>query len=83
MEARVKSAFGNGSPTLALEKTTDKKSNDQVDTRNSKTGMLKPNSVGAVYRHDPDYVFDFVCDIVFDRLIEEVRLERERNGEDR
>ena len=34
------------------------------------------------YALDPEYIFDYVCDYVFDQIIEEMRMERERNGDD-
>ncbi len=83
LEARVKNAFGSSTnPALALEKDSAKKSNGEIGKRSSVDGKPKAGTVGARYAIDPDYVFDFVCDYVFDLLIEEMRMERERNGDD-
>lgn len=83
LEARVKNAFGSSAnPALALEKDSAKKSSGEIDKRSSVDGKPKPGTVGARFAIDPEYVFDFVCDYVFDLLIEEMRMERERNGDD-
>lgn len=83
LETRVKNAFGSGTnPTLALEKDTAKKTNGEIDQRSTLDGKPKAGTVGARYALDPEYIFDYVCDYVFDQIIEEMRMERERNGDD-
>ena len=81
MEDRVKRAFGSGgSPLLALERDTDKKSSGQANLHSTKN--IPAGTVGARPAYDPDQVFDAVCDKVTELLFESLRLERERNGED-
>ncbi len=81
MEDRVKRAFGSGgSPLLALERDTDKKSSGQPNLHSTKN--IPAGTVGARPAYDPDQVFDAVCEKVTEMLFESLRMERERNGED-
>lgn len=79
IEARVKNAFGSSAPALALEK---KKSNPETDKRSTLDNKPIANTVGAHYDYDEDYIFDYVCDYVFERMIDEIRNDRERSGDD-
>lgn len=79
IEARVKNAFGSSGPALALEK---KKSNPETDKRSTLDHKPIANTVGARYDYDEDYIFDYVCDYVFERMLDELRTDRERNGDD-
>lgn len=82
LESRVKNAFGSGTnPMLALEKDTAKKSNGEIDKRSTLDGKPKGGTVGARYSLDPEYIFEFVCEYVFDQIIEEMRMEHDRNGD--
>lgn len=79
IEARVKSAFGSGSPRdLAVE--GDRSAPKQIDQKSSTIGDLPPNSVGHRHNLTSEVVFDDITRRVLDMLTESVNKHKERKG---
>jgi hypothetical protein len=81
MEDRVKQAFGSGSSmSFALESSKDKKSSGQTDMSSSATGTVPAGTVGTRPAYDTEYIFETVCEKVFEMMMDDFRKVQERES---
>lgn len=83
LEERVKQAFGNNNSSMsfALESSKDKKASTQANTSSSATGTIPAGTVGSSPVYDTDFIFDTVCEKVFEMMMEDFRKVKERNSD--